>query len=90
MFFHVNPSADRSLVVLHKCDNPRCVNPDHLQLGTQKDNMLDMLRKGRHRGGAPLGNQNAKGNKGWMKGGITARYVASKLGDEVEVPDELE
>lgn len=34
-------------VLLHKCDTPHCVNPDHLRPGTQKSNVRDMMRKGR-------------------------------------------
>lgn len=36
------------MVILHTCDNRCCVNPDHLQEGTHKDNSQDMKEKGRH------------------------------------------
>lgn len=46
-YFIYNGEFDLKLKVLHKCDNPSCVNPDHLFLGTQHDNIKDMYQKGR-------------------------------------------
>jgi hypothetical protein len=38
----------KGIVVRHKCDQPSCVNPGHLELGTYSDNANDMIRRGRY------------------------------------------
>ena len=43
-----NCQIQKGLCILHSCDNRRCVNPNHLFIGTQKDNIHDMMNKNRH------------------------------------------
>ena len=45
---HKHGPIPKGMVVMHLCDNPACCNPDHLTLGTNKENMYDSVLKGRH------------------------------------------
>jgi hypothetical protein len=53
MLSNQHPIPD-GMVVMHRCDNPRCCRPDHLLVGTQAENIADRVAKGRSaRGRAP-------------------------------------
>lgn len=49
-------NAEEGVVVRHICDNPLCVNPDHLIKGTSAENSADMVAKGRQAKGEDCGN----------------------------------
>lgn len=50
-----NQKIPPGMVACHKCDNKLCVNPEHIFIGTQKDNMQDCKKKGRMRTGISMG-----------------------------------
>lgn len=57
---HNNAEIPNGMVVMHSCDNPSCVNPNHLSIGTYKENTADMIAKGRKRVVSPKGEGNGK------------------------------
>lgn len=70
------------LNALHKCDNPACVNPDHLFLGDHKANSRDMVEKGRH----TFGDRAKQSNLKWDDvRAIRARYKKGVAGSGVYV-----
>jgi hypothetical protein len=44
-----NKSIEAGFVIMHSCDNPKCINPSHLSEGTSKENNDDKMRKGRYK-----------------------------------------
>lgn len=55
---HSGSMPPRDVKVCHRCDTPACVNPAHLWLGSQADNVADMMAKGRHRTSSRFGDEN--------------------------------
>lgn len=85
-----NGGIPEGLRVLHRCDNPPCVNPDHLFLGTQADNVADMDAKGRRRSPGLRGAANGRAKLGarsvrairerYAAGGTTYARLAGEFG----------
>jgi hypothetical protein len=62
-YWYYERKPPKGLLVLHRCDNRRCINPDHLYLGTQTDNMRDMVN--RHRQADTSGEANPRAKLTW-------------------------
>jgi hypothetical protein len=84
---HHGVTVPSDLSVLHTCDNPSCVNPAHLFLGTRADNHADMKAKGRANGPRGAMNPNVKLTEQLVRecrqdyaAGIGTRRLARKFG----------
>ena len=82
-----NGPIPQGMCVLHYCDNPACVNPAHLFLGTNADNTQDMVNKGRdakafgeENGRAKLAGQDIHGIRKMLAKKIPQRVIAKKYG----------
>jgi transcriptional regulator with PAS, ATPase and Fis domain len=47
MYEQINGAIPKGKLLRHKCDNPHCINPDHLETGTHQDNVNDKVSRGR-------------------------------------------
>lgn len=71
----------KGLCVLHKCDNPKCVNPDHLYAGDYTDNARDMVNRGRHWGRRLLADDDVKTIVSLLgEGRLSQREIGEKFG----------
>jgi len=67
----------KDLFVLHSCDNPSCVNPEHLRVGTSKENMRDKVQ--RNRCNNPTGEKHGNAKLTWIKvKEIRRLYISGK------------
>jgi DNA-binding NarL/FixJ family response regulator len=80
----IHGEIPQKMCVLHKCDNRKCTNPDHLYLGTYIENDRDRVErnrqaKGSKNGSAKLNEQQVKEIKIMLKNGFTQKEIAIKF-----------
>lgn len=78
---HFGPIPPKKLIC-HRCDVPACVRPDHLFVGTQLDNMIDMARKGRGPRSIPVMTDDVVRaiRSDYVPGVVTQKQIAAKYG----------
>ncbi len=70
-----NGKIPKGLEIRHKCDNPSCINPKHLEIGTHKDNMNDMVLRKRAKNGFITGNCEKKFGEESINHKLTEKQV---------------
>lgn len=91
-----NGPIPSNMVVMHKCDRPACVNPEHLTLGVQSDNVADMDRKGRRVAPASENARTAKLTwtevrqiRKYANGGKSRQWLADKYNLHISSVDNI-
>lgn len=64
---------------LHSCDNPECVNPNHLRWGSPQENTDDMFRRGRSANGSRSTDTHCKNGHGWLEAGFFFDKKGTKI-----------
>jgi hypothetical protein len=78
-------SIPKGLCILHRCDNPGCINPDHLRVGSQADNTADMQARNRSTAGRSRPDAWGEGNGNARHSQQTIEAVRLAAGTHAEI-----